>query len=105
MRDVLVQARKPSPISAAEHPVRTRMSEVLPDCTLPRSQTTGANSSARAAISSCATWSADAVGQSADRTTVKPWEIRSRRDGFADFALTAVAFPVGLGSYVTIMPR
>ena len=41
-RAVFVQARKPLPISASLACVSTRMMEVLPLCTLPSSQTTGA---------------------------------------------------------------
>ena len=42
-RAVLVQASKPLPISASVACVSSRMMEVLPLCTLPTSQTTGAN--------------------------------------------------------------
>ena len=48
MRAVLVQARKPAPISASVASVRARTMEVLPLCTLPTSHTSGA--SVRAAV-------------------------------------------------------
>jgi hypothetical protein len=46
MRDVRVQARNPSPISASVLRVIARMIDVLPLCTLPSSQTTGASARA-----------------------------------------------------------
>src|SRR5262245_32245596 len=49
-RAVLVQARKPLPISASVACVSSRMMEVLPLCTLPSSQTTGAKLRARSAM-------------------------------------------------------
>src|SRR5215510_9006421 len=49
-RAVLVQARKPLPISASLAWVSSRMIEVLPFCTLPINQTTGAKLRARSAI-------------------------------------------------------
>ena len=42
-RAVRVHARKPEPISASLACVSARMMEVLPLCTLPTSQTIGAN--------------------------------------------------------------
>src|SRR5262245_10177137 len=51
-RAVLVQARKPLPISASLAWVSSRMMEVLPVCTLPINQTTGAKLRARSAIGS-----------------------------------------------------
>ena len=52
-RAVLVQASKPLPISASLAWVSARMMEVLPLCTLPSSQTTGANWRARSATGVC----------------------------------------------------
>src|SRR2546421_4912142 len=52
-RAVLVQARKPLPISALPACVSSRMMEVLPLCTLPSSQTTGANPRALSAMGAC----------------------------------------------------
>src|SRR5262245_65993331 len=49
-RAVFVQARKPPPISASLDCVSSRMIEVLPLCTLPSNQTTGAKPRARSAI-------------------------------------------------------
>ncbi len=46
MRDVRVQARNPSPISASVLRVIARMIDVLPLWTLPSSQTTGASARA-----------------------------------------------------------
>jgi hypothetical protein len=43
-RAVMVQARKPLPISVSVSWVKLRTIEVLPLCTFPSSQTTGANS-------------------------------------------------------------
>src|ERR1700736_3211986 len=86
MRAVLVQARKPSPISAVEQPVITRMSEVLPDCTLPSSHTTGANSLAAAAISSSVAVSVAAVGHNAAFTAPTARANRSRNGGFPSLA-------------------
>ena len=45
--------RKPLPISASLACVSARMMEVLPLCTLPSSQTTGANWRARSAMGVC----------------------------------------------------
>src|SRR5262245_1907399 len=49
-RAVRVQARKPLPISALSACVSSRTIEVLPLCTLPSSQTTGASARAFSAI-------------------------------------------------------
>ena len=52
-RAVFVQARKPLPISASPDCVNTRMIELFPLCTLPSSQTTGANRRALSAMGVC----------------------------------------------------
>src|SRR6185295_12369377 len=52
-RAVFVQARKPLPISASLACVNSRMIEVLPLCTLPSNQTTGAKPRARSAMGCC----------------------------------------------------